>query len=413
MESQCYHRTTCRLCESADVELVLKLTPCPPVDAYIPGSRLHEKQEAFPMDLYLCKACGHGQLLDVVSPKLLFGNYIYTTSSSPGLVEYFRDYASNVCDLLHLSPGALVLDIGSNDGALLSFFKQRGMRVLGVDPAREIALAATAGGVETLPEFFTSAVAKRIRSERGAFSLVTANNVFAHSDALGDMADGVRLLLAPDGVFVFEVSYLLDMVENMVFDFIYHEHLSHHSVKPLQTFLRRHGLQLFRVERTASKGGTIRCFAQLIGGPRAEASSVGELLKLEEDRGLYRLPTYENYTRRINQAKQRLLDVLQPARAAGRSIAGYGASATGTVLTYHFDLGEMMQFIVDDNPIRQKRFSPGHHIPIVSSHTLLERQPDYVVILVWRFAKMIMQRNEEYLRRGGHFIVPLPELQVV
>lgn len=365
------------------------------------------------MDLYLCRACGHGQLLDVVSPKLLFGSYIYTTSSSPGLVDYFRDYAAKVHSQLNPANGTLAMDIGSNDGTLLSFFKERGLRVLGVDPAREIAATATARGIETLPEFLNSKVAARIRQERGPAGLVTANNVFAHSDDLGDMADGVRMLLSPDGVFVFEVSYLLDMVQNMVFDFIYHEHLSHHSVKPLRTFLQRHGLQLFSVERTASKGGTIRCFAQLADGPRAESPSVSEMLKLEEDFGLYRLETYKAYAARIAHAKEELQTMLKKLKKEGKTVAGYGASATGTVLMFNFDLGETVQFIIDDNPVRQNRFSPGHHIPILSSKALVEKNPDFVLILVWRFADMIIKRNEAYLKADGHFIIPLPELKIV
>lgn len=413
MESLCYHRTTCRLCDSPDVDLVLRLTPCPPVDAFIPAAQLQETQHIFPMDLYLCRTCGHGQMLDIVSPKLLFGTYIYTTSSSPGLVDYFRDYATRVCEQLKLPPGAFSVDIGSNDGTFLSFFKEKGLRVLGVDPAREIAMAATAAGIETLPEFFTGAVGQRIRAERGPANLVTANNVFAHADKLGDMADGVRHLLGPDGVFVFEVSYLLDTVESMVFDFIYHEHLSYHSVKPLQIFLKRHGLHLWRVDRTPSKGGTIRCFAQLAGGPRAEEPSVAQLLRLEEESGLYRLKTYQDFAAKIDQAKKELQEVLQKIKAEGKTVAGYGASATATVLMYHFDLGSTIRFMIDDNPHRQNRFSPGHHIPTMSSAVLAEWKPDYVLILVWRFADMIIKRNEEYLKHGGHFIVPLPKLRVV
>jgi SAM-dependent methyltransferase len=413
VESLVYHRDTCRLCDSPDVELVLKMAPCPPVDAYISADHLKDPQPLFPMDLYLCRACGHGQLLDVVSPKLLFGSYIYTTSSSPGLVEYFREYAAKVYDQVKPPKNGLAVDIGSNDGTLLSFFKKRDLRVLGVDPAREIAQAATAAGIETVPEFFNSKVAARLRAERGPANLITANNVFAHSDQLGDMADGIRSLLAPDGVFVFEVSYLLDMIENMVFDFIYHEHLSHHSIKPLQTFLARHGLHLFAVERTPSKGGTIRCFAQPKGGPRPESPSVSELIKLEGTFGLYRLETYEVYSGRIARAKQQVQDLVKKLRSEGKTIAGYGASATGTVLTYHFELGDSMSFIIDDNTVRQNRFSPGHHIPVVSSRALVEKKPDYVIILVWRFADMIIQKNQAYLQQGGHFIVPLPELQVI
>lgn len=413
MEEPVYHRTTCRLCEANRIDPVLRLAPCPPVDAYVTPDRLAEKQELFPMDLYLCRDCGHAQLLDVVSPRLLFGDYIYTTASSPGLVAYFGEYAAAVCTQLGLAPGSKALDIGSNDGTLLRHLKDRGLTVTGVDPARDIAASATARGIPTIPEFFDSTVAENLRRTHGIFDLVTANNVFAHSDRLGDMADGIRTLLAPGGTFVFEVSYLLDMVRNMVFDFIYHEHLSHHSVKPLRRFLLAHGLQLFHVETTPSKGGTIRCFAQHKNGPRAESTSVANLLAAEESAGLYQLETYAAWTARIDEARKALRHLLQESHNSGRRIAGYGASATGTVLTFHFGLADFMKFIIDDNPHRQNRFSPGHHIPVVSSSALAQQPPDDVVILAWRFADMIIQRNRDFLDRGGRFVVPLPHLRVV
>jgi hypothetical protein len=412
MEQLVFHRSTCRLCESSKVELALKLAPTPPVDAYVLESDLGRKQEAFPMDLYLCRDCGHGQLLDVVSPKLLFGSYIYTTSSSPGLRDYFKSYALEVLKFLNLPPDSAVLDIGSNDGTLLSFFKESGMRVLGVDPAEEIASAATEKGIETLPSFFNSETARHVLATKGLMDLITANNVFAHSDTLGDMADGVKLLLKKNGVFVFEVSYLLDMVEKMIFDFIYHEHLSHHSVKPLQTFLARHGLNLFAVERTPSKGGSIRCFAQHQGGERQPNGSVIQLIHAEESSGLYELSTYKSYANRIDAAKRELKQYVAKIKAAGRPIAGYGAAATSTVLIYNFELGEDLAFIIDDNPLRQNRFSPGHHIPIVGSSALAEQRPSAVIILVWRFAEMIISKNQDYVQTGGQFIVPLPSLKI-
>jgi len=386
---------------------------CPPVDAFISSDRLTEEQHLFPMDLYLCGECGHAQLLDVVSPKLLFGSYIYTTSSSPGLVEYFQKYAASVCSQLNLSPGSLAIDIGSNDGTLLAFFRKNGLRVLGIDPAAEISANATARGIETLPEFFTSEVAKKVRSEKGAADLITANNVFAHSDFLGDMADGIRHLLSPSGVFVFDVSYLLDIVDKTIFDVIYHEHLSYHSIKPLQIFFKRHGLHLFRVERTTSKGGSIRCFVQLQNGSREEDPFIKELLQLEENYGLYRHSTFQKLSERIEIAKVQLQSILSSNRFNGKTIAGYGASATATVLIYQFDLGNFLRFIVDDNPVRQNRYSPGHHIPIVSSQALLDQQPEAVIILAWHYADMIMERNKSYQQNGGSFLIPLPHLIIV
>lgn len=409
-----YHRPNCRLCESDNVELVLQLAACPPVDAYVTRAELNRVQESFPLDLYLCSACGHFQLLDVVSPKLLFGSYIYTTASSPGLVDYFRTYVRDLFSYESIPAGSLAIDIGSNDGTLLRFLQQSGLRGLGIDPARDIAATATASGVETIPAFFTHELARRVRAERGAVALVTANNVFAHSDQLGDMADGVRALLASDGLFVFEVSYILDMIRNMVFDFIYHEHLSHHSVKPLQTFLHRHGLELLHVERTPSKGGSIRCYAQLNGGPRKLSSSVAEMLQLEEDFGLYRPETIQTYAGRIAKAKAQVQQVAADLRSQTKKLAGYGASATGTVLIYHFELGQALNYIVDDNPLRQNRFSPGHHIPVVSSEALYTGpRCDAVLVLAWRFADAIIHKHNAYREAGGRFIIPLPELRIV
>ena len=407
-----YRRGSCRLCDASDLTLVLQLTPTPPVDAYVPATKAHETQDTYPLDLFLCRTCGHAQLLDVVPPDLLFGNYIYETASSPGLVEHFRQYAGEVLPLVRETRTALAVDIGSNDGTLLRFLREGGMRVLGVDAAEGIAEKASASGLETLPRFFTGGLAREIRGQYGAANLVCANNVFAHADNLAVMADGVRQLLAPDGVFVFEVSYILDMIDNMVFDFIYHEHLCHHSVKPLRTFLRRHGMELIDVQRIREKGGSLRCMAQLTGGPRRVSPSVESLIRSEDARGLDRPEVFESWAGKIEAIRREIAALLDDLKTRGKSGAGYGASATATVLMYHFGLADHVQFIVDDNPSRQNLFSPGHHVPVVSADAIYERRPDYVFVLAWRFANMILRKHDEYLRRGGQFIVPLPTVAV-
>jgi SAM-dependent methyltransferase len=383
------------------------------VDAYIPRTRLHVPQETYPLDVFLCLRCGHVQLLDVVDPDVLFGDYIYLTSSSPGLVEHFRQYAENVLRLLGDPHAAFVVEVGSNDGTLLRFFKHAGMRVLGVDPAREIAEKASASGLETLPHFFTSALAREVRRQQGAATLVCANNVFAHADDLADIAEGVRHLLAPDGLFVFEVSYLLNMIEGMVFDFIYHEHLCYHSVKPLERFLRSHGLQLIDVERIPTKGGSLRGFAQLLGGPRTPSPSISALMQRETSLGLDRPEIFKAFAARIQDLKCQLSSLLDGMTQRGNTIAGYGASATTTVLTYHFNLGEKLAFLVDDNPSRQGLFSPGYHIPVLPPEAIYSRAPGCVLILVWRFAEMIMRKHQAYRDRGGRFIIPLPKIEVI
>jgi hypothetical protein len=408
------HRDTCRLCGSTACAVAVPLAPSPIADAFVPAGRLDEEQPAYAMDLYLCLDCGALQLLDVIDPELLFRDYLYTTSSSPGLVAHFETMAADLARRFVPRPGSLAVDIGSNDGALLQFLKGRGMTVLGVDPARDIAHAASAAGVPTIPSMFDSRLAAGIRDEHGGAALVTANNVFAHSDALGDMADGVRVLLGPDGVFVFEVAYLLDMLDNFVFDSAYHEHLHHHSLVPLRAFLLRHGLELFDVERLGTKGGSIRCFAQLHGGGRAVGPAVERLVALEEERELGRIETYHRFSDRLQRLRADVRRLLGSERARGSRIYGFGASATGTTLTQHFGLADFVSALIDDRPERQGLYSPGHHLPVLAPDVLYgDDPPDMVVVMAWRFAEPIISRHEEYLRRGGRFVVPVPRLTVV
>ena len=408
-----HRRDTCRLCGSRDVELVLGLCPAPPVDAYVPADRLGEPQAAFPLDLFLCLACGHAQLLDVVPPDLLFGDYRYVTTSSPGLVEHFKKYSAVVLDRFAPPLSSLVVEIGSNDGTLLGFFKEAGLRPLGIDPAVEIARKASESGLETLPAYFTSDLAREVRDQQGPAAIVCANNVFAHMDDIGDVADGVRSLLAPDGVFVFEVHYLLDLIDEMVFDFIYHEHLCYHSVKPLDKFLRLHDMELIAVERVPTKGGSIRCFAQPRGGPRPIDNSVDALKAKETACGLDRPEIFLSFRSRIDELKSALHERIVVLEAQGKTIAGYGASATVTVLIHHFDLGEKIEFLVDDNVSKQNLFSPGHHIPVLPPSAIYDRKPDYLLVLAWRFRDMIVRKHQAYLEGGGQFIVPLPEIEVI
>ena len=406
-------RKTCRLCDGKDLKPVLKLAPSPLADSYIPENRLTEPQELYPLDLYQCGACGFSQMLDVVQPQVIYFDYIYETKSSLGLVEHFRGYAEDVLSRIAPKPGSLVVDLGSNDGSLLGFFKARGMKVLGVDPAREIARKATGNGVETWAELFDSGLADRIRKERGPAAIITVNNLYANVDDLFDMTAGIKKLLASDGVFVFESFYLADLMENMVFDFIYHEHISYFSVKPLQVFFRSRGLELIDAQRVPTKGGSLRYTAQLAGGPRKVAPAVAELIALEERLGIQKPEAFKAFNDRIEDAKGKLVSLLRDLKAQGKTIAGFGASPTTTTLIYHYGITDMFDYIADDNPQRHNLFSPGKHIPVVPPETLYERKPDYVVVLAWRYAEPIIAKLGRYRKQGGRFIVPLPEVKVL
>ena len=290
------------------------------------------------------------------------------------------------------------------------------MRVLGIDPARRIAAEATRAGIETLPEFFDLALADRLRAQGWQASLIAANNVFAHADDLHAIVDGVARLLAPDGVFVFEVSYLLDVFEHTLFDTIYHEHLSYHTVKPLVGLFERHGMELIDAIRVDSHGGSLRGIAKLKGGRRFRRSPSVERLIAEEARlGLHGPEAYRTLFNNIQQRRVELTDLLRQLKGAGKKIAGFGAPAKATTLMFHFGLGpETLDYVIDDSPLKQGLYTPGHHLPVVPSSDLYDaaHKPDYALILAWNFAEPIIKKHQAFLDAGGHFIVPLPKVEV-
>lgn len=409
-DTDCRRRTDCRLCSSSRLELAVPYPATPVADDYAADGSAGA--DSYPLDLYLCTDCGHVQLCNVVDPEILFRNYSYETSISLGLVEHFRRYAADVAPLVGPVAGRRVVEIGSNDGSLLRSFRELGFGVLGVDPAREIARKATAAGIETLPEFFSASLAQEIRKRYGAAAIVAANNVFAHADDLADMAEGVAILLDREGLFTFEVSYLPDIIEQRLFDTIYHEHLCYHSVKPLLSFLRRHGLELVDFIRIPTKGGSFRGIAKRAGGSRPVAPVIAKQLEYEAGRGYDRLDVYRRFSAELQRLKAELLDTIAGLKAAGKRVAGYGASATVTTLMYYFDLGKELEFLVDDNPRKHHTFSPGCRLPVLPSQALYERRPNYVVILAWNYADPIVKKHATFLQEGGRFIVPVPTVRL-
>jgi hypothetical protein len=389
------------------------LRPTPIGDAYVLPASVNIPQPSYPIELNLCRGCGLAQLVDVIDPAVLYGDYIYVTSSSLGLDNHFRDYAIEVSRRCGLRQQARVVDIGSNDGTLLRQFKALGMRIVGIEPAADIAEAATASGVPTVNGFFSAELARRLVADYGHAQLATANNVFANIDDLQAWVEGIDVLLDDDGVFVFESFYLADVLQNMVFDFIYHEHLSAFSVKPMQTLFGRYGLELAAVQHVPTKGGSLRYFVQRPHGPLGQDGSVTAALAAEERAGLYKKQTYIDFAGRVSALKDATKSFLARARLEGKSIAGFGASITGTTLIYHFEIGEYIDYLVDDNPAKQGRYSPGLHLPVLPTSVLLERQPDYTVILAWRFVDAFMNKNQGYLEKGGSLIIPVPDFRVV
>ena len=407
-------RTCCRLCESQELKEVFELNPTPPANAFIPESELNETQDCFPLDMHQCVDCGHVQLLTVIDSEYLFRKYIYVSGTSSVFVNHFQSYAESIIQDYGLRQNDLVVEIGSNDGTLLNFFKEKGMQVLGIDPATRIAKNTTKSGIETIPRFFNEHLAKEIRKDRGTAKVIPANNVFAHIDDLIGFVNGVRELLADDGIFVFEVSYLLDVYEKTFFDMTYHEHLSYHSVLPLKSFFESNYLQLIDAKRVGTHGGSLRGIVQKEGGLRETNDSIKDLIELELKFALNEPETWLGFKERIDKKGQDLMELLTDIKMKGNSISGYGAPAKSTTLMYQYGIdSETLDYIVDDSLWKQTLFSPGLHIPIVSSSILERRPPDYLLILAWNFAESIMDNLRGFSEAGGKFIIPLPDLHVV
>jgi SAM-dependent methyltransferase len=406
--------TCCRLCGSADLTEVFKLVPTPTGDSYLPAEKRPETLDSFPLDLFQCRRCGHAQLGALVDPAEIYANYLYTTSVSLGLTEHFRAYADTACTKLALRPGSLVIDIGSNDGTLLRAFQAKGMRVLGVDPARNIARRATESGIPTLNAFFTPEIAARLVREHGHAALVIANNVVANVADPRELVRGIEILLADDGAFVWETGYVRYLTEDCVIDNIHHEHIDYYAVRPLVEFYRSFGLELFDVEVTASKGSSLRCFVRRANRDRTVSPAIATIIEREESCGYFDPTIYRRLTERLEGIRDDICRKIDAWRSAGKTVAGYGAAIGSTTMLYHLGLGTRIGYLVDDNPGRHGLLSPGFALPVRSPDELsMARRPDYMLILAWRYAAPIIARNQAYLQQGGTFVRILPQIELV
>ena len=407
------HRQTCRLCDSPRVELVVKLEPIPLSENYTSTSEQGKKAARYPVDVYMCAECGHVMQLDVIDSESLWEGYTYFSGQAVGMADHFRQVAAKVRATYQPPKGSLVIDVGSNDGSLLLPFKEAGHRVLGIDPAKEIAAQATRSGIETIPELMSLPLAKKIREKYGPAHVVCMFNAYAHADNMGEVQDSIRTMLAPDGIFIFEAQYLLDIIDRVLIATIFHEHMSHHSVKPLVRFLERHGMELVDVERVNIQHGSLVGAVQLKGGKWPVKDSVRELLKLEADRRLDQIETLKDFAKKVDQLREQTHRLAKEWKAKGVSVAGYGAARSGPTLIAQLGLADAIEYIVDDHPQKVNRYSSGDGIKIFPTTELLKRMPAYTVILAWVHAPKIIESNRDYLRKGGRFVVLCPETRIV
>jgi len=371
-------------------------------------------EPTYPLDVAVCPSCSLVQLLDSVSPEALFRDYIYVTGTSDTIRQHNAAYAAAVVERLGLGPGDLVVEAASNDGSLLHAFQAHGVRVLGVEPARNIAAQAEATGIETLPEFFSPEVAREVRARHGPARAILANNVLAHVPDPCGFLRGAADLLADDGMIYVEVPYLGEFLDRTEYDTIYHEHLSYFSVTALLELCQRAGLALVSVEHFPVHGGTIR----LQAGPAARHPTHGEsalaLAAREAARGWTSPDRYHAFAEEVARHRTELVGLLTGLQAARATVAGYGAPAKGnTLLNYCGIRPELLPYTVDKNPRKVGRYTPGTHIPVLAVDAVIARQPDYLLILAWNFAQEIMEQQDVYRRRGGRFIVPIPRPEIV
>lgn len=414
MNEQCSKRKNCRLCNSEKLCLCFKLEPTPPANAFVKKEHLDEPQTTFPLDVYFCENCYHVQLLDIVDPKELFENYVYVSGTSSTFVNHFEEYSKFIIKNYLSGDSSFVVDIGSNDGTLLQFFKKNGCHILGVDPAKKIANNARKNGIETLPLFFDDKVSKMIQDKYGSADVITANNVFAHIDNLTGFITNVRNLLTHNGIFSFEVSYLADVIQKTLFDMTYHEHLSYHSVLSLVPFFESNGMELIEAIRVDIHGGSLRGIVQLKNGPYKIGESVKNAIKIEKGLHLDKADTFQKFAIGINEIKSKFQSLIIKLKQDGNTIAAYGAPAKATTLLYHFGIdSSTIDFIVDDSALKQGLYSPGKHIPILSPEAIYQKKPNYLIILAWNFTEEILKKHAKYKNEIGHFIVPLPTLMVI
>ncbi|MCG3160254.1 MAG: hypothetical protein JMDDDDMK_01323 [Acidobacteria bacterium] len=418
-----YHkRTLCRACGAERLRRFLSLGPQPLANSFLESPDEFADEQRYPLDVCLCEECSLVQIPDVIDPEALFRHYVYVTGTSDTIAAHNRVYARTVVDLLNLGADDLVVEIASNDGSLLKCFQPHGVKTLGVEPATNIAEIARAGGVETVNEFFNPDIAEQVRQSRGPARAVIGNNVLAHVDDTRAFLRGCAALLPSadpsanmdDGLVIIEAPYLRDLIDLLAYDTVYHEHHCYFSVTSLKRLCEEAGLVIVRMDRLPVHGGTLRMYAGLREKHKRHAAEIDNWVEDERRAGMSDFARYEKLAADVAANRQSLVGLLQRLKREGKTVAGYSAPAKGNTLLNYCGIGpELLPYTVDKSPLKVGLYTPGTHIPVLPVSTLIERQPDYVLILAWNFAEEIMRQQAEYRERGGRFIIPIPEPKVV
>ncbi|SRR5579883_127239 len=406
---------TCRFCEQHLNKTFIDLGTSPLSNSYLSDTDLQKKEIFYPLHVQICENCFLVQLPEFESPENIFSNYAYFSSYSASWLKHSEKYTQMMIDRFAIDDHWHVVEIASNDGYLLQYFKEKNIPVLGIEPAANVAAVAKEKGIPTISVFFGTAEAKKLAASGKQARLLIGNNVLAHVPDLNDFVAGLKILLAPEGVLTLEFPHLLRLMQENQFDTIYHEHFSYFSLLTVQKVFEKYQLTIFDVEEVPVHGGSLRIFVKhSTDQSKTISMRVNNLIQEEKKYGLDKIATYQDFSRKIVKLKHELLEFVINAKKQGKKIAGYGAPAKGnTLLNYCGIFTDLLPFTVDLNPFKQNRFLPGTRIPVFHPDKIKEEKPDYLLLLPWNIKDEIMEQMSYIKEWGGKFIVPIPSLEII
>lgn len=405
----------CRFCDAPLEHVFVDLGLSPPCESYVSFEQLNHMEPFYPLCVYVCARCLLVQLQEYIAPQAIFSHYAYFASYSTSWLRHAEQYVAMISERLGLDAQSHVVELASNDGYLLQYFKQRGIPCTGIEPAANVARVAQEQGIPTIVEFFGRELATRLREEGMQANLLLGNNVLAHVPDINSFVGGMKILLAPDGVITMEFPHLMRLIEGNQFDTIYHEHFSYLSLRVVERIFAHHGLTVFDVDELPTHGGSLRIYA-CHSGPAALTPSARILAvrQAEDALGLDRLEGYAGFAERVNEIKFDLLECLIRLKRAGKTVVGYGAPGKGnTLLNYCGIRTDLLAFTVDRNPFKHGKYLPGTHIPIYPPEKIVETRPDYLLILPWNLRDEIVSQMAFVREWGGQFIVPIPQVEII
>jgi hypothetical protein len=404
----------CRICHSTNLKPYLNLGFTPPADSFIREQGLQQPETHYPLEVLLCNDCGMSQLGYTVPPDILYQHdYPYESSTTRAGRNHFFSFSKSVVDKFKLSNKDLAIDIGSNVGVLLDGFKTNGCRVLGIEPSSNISATAISRGIDTINDFISTKVAKSVVSTHGLASVITATNVFAHIDDLDAFCEAIEILLNEKGVLIIEAPHFLKLLKNIEYDTIYHEHLLYISIKPLNKLFNRFGFEVFDVQEIGIHGGSIRIFVSRID-KYDKSKNLKDIIIFEENEKIFDFERLNIFSQEVSQHRNKLMNLLNSLKNNGSSIAGVSAPAKGMTLLNYCSIGtNLIDFVTEKSKLKIGLYTPGGHIPILPDETLIEKQPDYALLLAWNFADEILENLKEFREKGGRFIIPIPEPHIV